>query len=83
MLISSAVSDYIACFISLIIAYSGVIGRVGNLEVYFLTVLGTFIYEFNSMILWRIFVTDPGYGMRVFLFAGAFGLFASIVLAKK
>lgn len=83
MLSSSPLTDYIACFISLVIAYSGVIGRIGNLEVYFLTVFGTFIYEFNSMILWRLFVTDPGYGMRVFLFAGAFGLFASIILGKK
>ncbi len=83
MLSSSPLTDYIACFISLVIAYSGVIGRIGNLEVYFLTVFGTFIYEFNSMILWRIFVTDPGYGMRVFLFAGAFGLFTSLILGKK
>ena len=44
MEISSALTDWIACFISLVIAYSGVIGRVGNLEVYFLTVVGTFIY---------------------------------------
>ena len=62
MLQSSPLTDYIACFISLIVSYSAVIGRVGNLEVYFLTVIGTFMYEFNSMIFWRIFVKGVVYG---------------------
>lgn len=44
MLQSSPLTDYIACFISLIVCYSAVAGRVGNLQVYFLTVIGTFIY---------------------------------------
>lgn len=83
MLVSSPFTDYIACFISLVVGYSAVIGRVGNLEVYFLTVVGTFIYEFNSMIFWRIFVTDCGFGMRIFLFGGLLGLFASLVLGRK
>ncbi len=83
MLQSSPLTDYIACFISLIVSYSAVIGRVGNLEVYFLTVIGTFMYEFNSMIFWRIFVTDCGFGMRIFLFGGFFGLIAGLVLSKR
>lgn len=83
MLQSSPFTDYIACFISLIIGYSGLIGRVGNLEVYILTVIGTFLYEFVSMIFWRIFVTDCGYGMRIFLFGGCLGLFSSLLLGKK
>lgn len=81
--VQSALTDFIACFISLIAAYSTVIGRVGNLEVYFLTVAGTFIYEFNSMIFWRIFVTDCGFGMRIFLFAGVFGIVMSGLLGKR
>lgn len=83
MLVSSPLTDYIACFISLIVGYSALIGRIGNLQVYFLTVIGTFIYEFNSMIFWRIFVTDCGFGMRIFLFAGCMGIFASLLLGKK
>ena len=35
------------------------------------------------MIFWRIMVTDCGFGMRVFLFGGCFGLFSSIILNKR
>lgn len=35
------------------------------------------------MIFWRIWVTDCGYGMRIFLFGGFFGLFSSLILGKK
>lgn len=35
------------------------------------------------MIFWRIFVTDAGFGMRIFLFGGTFGLFSSLILGKK
>lgn len=80
---SSSFADYIACFISLIVCYSSVIGRVGNLEVYFITVIGTFLYEFNSMIFWRIFVTDCGFGMRIFLFGGFFALISSLILGNR
>lgn len=83
MLVSSPLTDYIACLISIIIGYSSLIGRVGNLEVYFLTVIGTFLYEFVAMIFWRIFVTDCGFGMRIFLYGGCLGLFASLILGKK
>lgn len=80
---SSPFTDYIACFISLIVCYSAVIGRVGYLEVYMITFIGTFMYEFTSMIFWRIFVTDCGFGMRIFLFGGFFGLLCSTILGKK
>lgn len=35
------------------------------------------------MIFWRIWVTDCGYGMRIFLFGGFFGLISSLILGKK
>jgi hypothetical protein len=35
------------------------------------------------MIFWRIYVADIGYGMRIFLFGGCFGLFASLILGKR
>jgi hypothetical protein len=59
------------------------IGRVGNLEVLFYTIIGTLIYEFNSLIFWRIVVTDCGYGMRIFLFGGCMGIVSSFILNKK
>jgi hypothetical protein len=82
MLSSSPLTEYIACFIALIVGYSGFIGRVGNLEVFFYTIIGTFIYEFNSMIFWRIWVTVCGFGMRIFLFGGCMGLCSSLILGK-
>ena len=35
------------------------------------------------MIFWRIFVTDCGFGMRIFLFAGVFGIVMSAILGKR
>jgi hypothetical protein len=34
------------------------------------------------MIFWRLWITDCGYGMRIFLFAGCMGLFSSLILGK-
>ena len=33
--------------------------------------------------IWNLFITDIGYGMRVFLFGGMMGLFASLILGRK
>jgi len=35
------------------------------------------------MLFWRLFVTDCGFGMRIFLFGGFMGLISSLILAKK
>lgn len=83
MLTSSPFTEYIACFIALIVAYSAVVGRIGHLETYFFTVVGTFVYEFTSMLFWRLHITDCGYGMRIFVFGSFFGLFASLWLGKS
>ena len=65
------------------IAYSALIGRVGNMEVLLLTGFGTIIYELNSQLFWRWFITDCGYSMRIFLFGGSMGLFTGIFLWSR
>jgi DMSO reductase anchor subunit len=51
--------------------------------VFFYTIVGTFIYEFNSLLFWRVIITDCGYGMRVFLFGGVMGFLSSLMLNKR
>jgi ammonia channel protein AmtB len=52
-------------------------------EVFFLTWIGTFLYEINSQILWRLYIPDNGYPSRAFAYGGALGLVSSIVLSKR
>lgn len=63
--------------------YTCVIGRIGFGEVFFLSWIGTFIYEANSQILWRLFIPDNGYPSRAFAFGGMMGLISSIILGKR
>ena len=63
--------------------YSAVIGRIGLGEVFFLTWIGTFIYEVNSQLLIRYNITDNGYPSRAFAFGGALGITSSLLLGKK
>lgn len=72
-----------ACGLALIIALMTVIGRVSPLEIFMLSIIGTILYELNDQILWRLFVTDCGYGMRVFVFGGVLGLTSSLILFKR
>ena len=79
----SSMVDAIACSISMLVAFSSFVGRVGILAVYFLTLFGTFFYEVNSQLIWRFFITDTGYGMRVFLFGSFLGFIISCLLGNK
>ena len=79
----SSMADAIACSISLLIAFSPVIGRVSLLEVFFLTLFGSWVYELNNLLLWRLYITDSGYGMRVFVFGSFLGLISAIILGKQ
>ena len=65
------------------IAYGSLIGRVGHLEVFFLTAFGTIIYEFNSQLFWRFYITDCGFSMRTFLYGGTLGFLSGIFLWKR
>ena len=59
------------------------IGRVGHLEVFFYTIFGTGLYELNSQLFWKYFITDCGFGMRTFLMGGVTGFFTGIFLWSR
>jgi len=75
--------DAIACSLANVIAFSSLVGRVKILESFFLSLLGTFIYEVNNQLFWRYGISDTGYGMRIFVFGGFMGLISSLLLGKK
>lgn len=80
---STSLLDAIGAALAMYAGYTGVIGRVGLGEIFFLSWIGTFIYEVNSQILWRLFIPDNGYPSRAFAFGGMLGLISSIVLGKR
>ena len=48
-----------------------------------LSFFGTFFYELNSQILWRIFIPDNGFPSRAFAFGSTLGIVSSLILGKK
>jgi len=48
-----------------------------------LTWIGTFLYEINSQILWRLYIPDNGYPSRAFAYGGMLGIVASFVISKR
>lgn len=75
--------DAIACAISMIVAFSSLVGRIQPFEVFVMTLFGSWLYEVNNQLMWSIFVTDIGYGMRIFVFGATMGLIASCILGRK
>lgn len=69
--------------ISMAVAYNSVVGRIGLLELFFLTFFGAFFYEVNAQLIYRWFITDVGYGCRIFLFGSIVGIISSLLLGKK
>ena len=82
-LVSASFLDAIGAALAMYAGYTAVIGRIGLGEIFFLTWIGTFLYEANSQILWRIYIPDTGYPSRAFAFGGALGIVSSIILGKK
>lgn len=80
---TASLLDAVGCAISLYAGYTAVIGRIGLSEIFFLTWIGTFLYELNELILWRLFILDNGYSVRAFAFGGALGLISSLILGKR
>ena len=80
---TASFTDAIACALSIMVAACPVIGRVGLLEIFFLTLFGSFLYEVNSQLLHRWYITDTGYGMRILLFGSFLGLVSTCILGKK
>lgn len=79
----ASLADAIACAICMILTFSPVIGRIQFVEAFFMTLIGTTLYELNYHVFFRIRITDTGYGMRVFLFAGIAALFSGLILNKR
>lgn len=78
-----SVIDSIACAISVFIGLIPVIGRVGIMDVFWLSIFGSFFYEVNNGLIWRFFIFDIGYGLRIFLYGSFLGLFSAIILGKR
>ena len=64
-------------------ALSPLFGRIGFVEIFFLSWVGPFFYELNSVVFTHFYIVDNGFGMRGFLFGGLLGLFISLILGKK
>lgn len=75
--------DAIACSIAMLVAYASLIGRIQALEVLIMTAFGAFFYEVNSQLMWRLGITDIGYGMRIFAFGSFMGLISGLLLGRK
>lgn len=69
--------------ISLAVAFNSVVGRIGLLELFFLTFLGAFFYEVNAQLIYRWFITDNGFGCRIFLFGSVLGTVISVLLGRR
>jgi hypothetical protein len=80
---SASFIDAVGAALALYAGYTAVIGRIGLGEIFFLTWIGTFLYELNSQLLWRFYFTDTGYPSRAFAFGGTLGLVSSLILGKK
>jgi hypothetical protein len=80
---SASFMDAVGASLAMYAAYTGVLGRIGLAEIFFLTWIGPFIYELNSQLLWRFLWTDTGYPLRAFGFGGAIGLVSSFILGKR
>lgn len=80
---SASMLDAVGASLAIYAGYTCVIGRIGFGEVFFLSWIGTFIYELNSQILWRLFIPDNGYPSRAFAYGGMLGLISSIIIAKR
>ena len=75
--------DAIACALANVIAFSSLVGRIQLMEVFYLSLLGTFFYEINNQLIWRLIITDIGYGMRIFLFGGVMGFISSLLVGSR
>ena len=80
---SASFLDAIGASLAIYAGYTAVIGRIGLGEVFFLSWIGTFLYEVNSQLLWRLYIPDNGYPSRAFAYGGMMGLISSLILGKR
>ena len=75
--------DAVGAALALYTGYTAVMGRVGLGHIFVLSFLGTFLYELNSMILWRLWIPDNGYPSRAFAFGSVLGIISSFILGQR
>ena len=75
--------DAVGAALALYTGYTAVMGRVGLGHIFVLSFLGTFLYELNSMILWRLWIPDNGYPSRAFAFGSVLGIISSLILGQR
>lgn len=80
---NSTPSDAIICSTCMILAFSSTVGRAHLPAILICTLLGTLFYELNNQIFARLSITDAGYGMRLFLMAGALGVSTSLMIRRE
>lgn len=69
------------CALSIVAAFSFILGRAGPLEAWFMTIIGTIGYELNRQVCIRSTGANDNTGtMYIFLFGGAMGLATSLIL---
>lgn len=64
----------------MIVVSTSLLGKIGLLEIFILALFAPFVYEINSMLFFRLFITDGGYGMRVYLFGSTLGITISSMM---
>lgn len=80
---SSSFMEAVGAALAIYAGYSSVMGSIGLGEIFFLTFFGTFFYELNSQLLWRLYIPDNGWPSRAFGFGGALGLVSSLIFGKR
>ena len=80
---SASLIDAVGATLALYAGFTAVMGRVGLGGIFFLSFFGTFFYELNDTILWRLFIPDNGFASRAFAFGGTLGIVSSLILGQR
>ena len=80
---SASFLDSLGAVLALYTSYTAVMGRIGLGHIFVLSFLGTFVYELNSMLLWRLWIPDTGYPSRAFAFGSVLGIVSSLILEQR
>lgn len=71
-------TEAVKCSIAMVVAFSSIVGKVGPLEAFIMCVIGTFGYELNNKIIYRIGM-DFGGTFGIFTFGGFMGFGIGII----
>lgn len=74
-------NEAIKCSLACIVAFNFLKGRAGLLELYFVTIFGTIIYELARQTCLNNFPYEIG-TIKIFLYGGTFGFFISLLFTK-